>query len=183
MAAETLAATVACHRYTTHFYSVWLPPFSFHIFYDMERQRRWSHRIKSRCISVTSDYAHPDLLAAKHLSGEWRTTSLMRNQYWSRWWLGGVRQQAITRANVDPYLRKDQKRTILFQVGYGTTKNLSCHIAPLGHKELIPDGTYSFTASSSSGPVFYLISRSVDAQNLFLEFFKRSWHNYWWLAC
>ena len=41
---------------------------------------------------------------------------LMISQHWFRWWLGAVRQQAITWANVDP--------------------DLCCHMASLGHSEL-----------------------------------------------
>ena len=52
----------------------------------------------------------------KLLADECHRTSLMRSQYRFRWWLGAVRQQAITWANVDPYLR--------------------CHMALLGHSEL-----------------------------------------------
>ena len=33
--------------------------------------------------------------------GEWHGTSSMISQHWFRWWLGAVRQQAITWANVD----------------------------------------------------------------------------------
>ena len=34
-------------------------------------------------------------------SNKWHRTLLMINQHWFRWWLGAVRQQAITWANVD----------------------------------------------------------------------------------
>ena len=37
----------------------------------------------------------------KFLPGECLWTSLMISQHWFRWWLGAVRQQAITWANVD----------------------------------------------------------------------------------
>ena len=35
-------------------------------------------------------------------SGDNHWTSLMVSQHWFRWWIGAVRQQAITWANVDP---------------------------------------------------------------------------------
>ena len=35
------------------------------------------------------------------LSGECHRTSLMRSQHWIRQWLGAIRQQAITWANID----------------------------------------------------------------------------------
>ena len=49
-------------------------------------------------------------------SDECHWTLLMRSQHWFRWWLGTVRQQAITWANVDP--------------------DLCCHMASPGHSEL-----------------------------------------------
>ena len=42
---------------------------------------------------------------------------LMISQHWCRWWLGAVRQQAITWANVDPVLCR--------------------HMASIGHNELM----------------------------------------------
>ena len=49
-------------------------------------------------------------------TGDCHWTSLIISQHWFRWWLGAVRQQAITWANVDPD---------------------SCHnMASLGHNEL-----------------------------------------------
>ena len=51
---QMVLGTVTRHRYTTPFYSVWPSSFSFHNFYDMERKGRRSHRLKRRCISVTS---------------------------------------------------------------------------------------------------------------------------------
>ena len=55
------------------------------------------------------------------ISGEialswWSLDSLMISQYWVGWWLGAVRQQAITWAYVDP--------------------DLCRHMASLGHNEL-----------------------------------------------
>ena len=50
-------------------------------------------------------------------SGDCHWTSLKRNQHWFRYWLGAWWHQAITWANVDP--------------------NLCCHMASLGHNELI----------------------------------------------
>ena len=52
----------------------------------------------------------------KLYSNECQWTLLMVNQHWFRQWLGAVRQQAITWANVDP--------------------DLCCHMASLGHHEL-----------------------------------------------
>ena len=52
----------------------------------------------------------------KNLPGECLWTSLMISQHWFRWWLGVVRQQAITWANVDP--------------------DLCHHMVSLGHNEL-----------------------------------------------
>ena len=40
----------------------------------------------------------------KFLSGEYHNTSLIISQHWLRQWLGAVKQQAITWANVDPDL-------------------------------------------------------------------------------
>ena len=40
------------------------------------------------------------------LSGECYITPLMINQHWLRWWLGAVRQHAITWANIDQDLRR-----------------------------------------------------------------------------
>ena len=40
----------------------------------------------------------------KLLSGEYHRTPLMISQHWFRLWLGAVRQQAITWANIDPDL-------------------------------------------------------------------------------
>ena len=40
-------------------------------------------------------------LIVKLLSGECHRTHLMISQHWFRWWLGAIRQQAITLANVD----------------------------------------------------------------------------------
>ena len=40
-------------------------------------------------------------LAVKSLSSECHRNSLMRRQHWLRWWLGAIRQLAITWANVD----------------------------------------------------------------------------------
>ena len=37
-------------------------------------------------------------------SGDFHCTSLMRSQQWFRWWLGAIRQQAMTWANVDHVL-------------------------------------------------------------------------------
>ena len=48
-------------------------------------------------------------------SDECQWTLLMRSQHWFRWWLGAVRQQAITWANVD--------------------SDLCRHMASLGHSE------------------------------------------------
>ena len=45
-----------------------------------------------------------EILLMKLSSDEYRWTFLMVSQYWFRWWLGAVRQQAITWANVDPDL-------------------------------------------------------------------------------
>ena len=44
------------------------------------------------------------LLTVKLLSGECHRKLLTRSQYWFRQWLGAVRQQTITWANVDPVL-------------------------------------------------------------------------------
>ena len=46
-----------------------------------------------------------------------RALLMIRSQHWFRYWIGAVRQQAITWANVDP--------------------DLYCHMASLGHNELI----------------------------------------------
>ena len=56
-------------------------------------------------------------LTVKLISGECHRSSLMRSQHWLRLWLGVVRQQAITWANVDP--------------------DLCHHMASLGLNELI----------------------------------------------
>ena len=50
-------------------------------------------------------------------SDECHKTLLMISQHWFRWWLGAVRQQAITWANVDP--------------------DLCCQMASLGLSELM----------------------------------------------
>ena len=44
----------------------------------------------------------PWTLLVKLHSGECQTTPLMMSQHWFRWWIGAVRQGAITWANVDP---------------------------------------------------------------------------------
>ena len=51
------------------------------------------------------------------LSDECYRNSLMKSQHWFRLWLGAIRQQAITLANVDPHL--------------------CCHMSSIGHTELI----------------------------------------------
>ena len=43
-------------------------------------------------------------LPVKLLSGKCHGAALMISQHWFRWWLGAVRQQAITWANIDPDL-------------------------------------------------------------------------------
>ena len=57
-----------------------------------------------------------DVSLVKLYSNECQWTLLMVNQHWFRQWLGAVRQQAISWANVDPDLRH--------------------HMASLGHNEL-----------------------------------------------
>ena len=58
-----------------------------------------------------------DTALVKSTPDECHWTSLMISQHWFRWWLGAVRQQAITRANVNP--------------------DRCCHMASLGHNELV----------------------------------------------
>ena len=61
----------------------------------------------------------------KLLSGECHNTSLIISQHWFRLWLGAVRQQAITWANVD--------------------LDLCRHMTSQGHNELIHKNTSSLT--------------------------------------
>ena len=57
------------------------------------------------------------VLLMKLFSGECHRIPLMISQHWFRWWLGAIRHQAITWANVDPVLYH--------------------HMASFGHSELI----------------------------------------------
>ena len=59
----------------------------------------------------------------KQSSNECYRTLEMISQHWSRWWLGAIRQQAITWANAD--------------------SELCCHIASLGHNELRKPSAYN----------------------------------------
>ena len=52
---DCLLHTIARYRYTTPFHSMGRPAFPPH--YNTERERRRPHRIKMRCISITSDWA------------------------------------------------------------------------------------------------------------------------------
>ena len=58
----------------------------------------------------------PNVSLVKLPSDECKWILLIISQYWFRLWLGAVRQQAFTRANVDPDLRH--------------------HMVSLGHNEL-----------------------------------------------
>ena len=51
--------------------------------------------------------------------GECHKTSLIRSQHWFRWWLGAVRQQTITWANVD----QDSWRLMSSLAGNNTNQN------------------------------------------------------------
>ena len=62
------------------------------------------------------DRSMPWAFLMKLLGGEFRRTPLIASQHWIRWWLGAVRQQAITWFIVDP--------------------DLYPHMASLGHCEI-----------------------------------------------
>ena len=85
------------------------------------------------------------------LWGECQKNSLVIIQHWIRWWLGAIRQQAITWANVD--------------------LELWCHMASPGHSELMHTITYLLQSLSeitvhcgSDGR--NIVSGGCDAQNM-----------------
>ena len=55
----------------------------------------------------------------KLLSDECHDTLLMISQPWFRWWLGAVRKQAITWANVDPDLSRQMASLCLNELNKG----------------------------------------------------------------
>ena len=78
------------------------------------------------------------VLTMKFLSGECYRTSLMRNKHWFRWWLGAIRQQAITLTSVEPDLHHH-----LTSLGHDELSNMShwfywmCMITNTGYDLLI----------------------------------------------
>ena len=60
------------------------------------------NEIVDKQISSLFPWLMAELSLVKLPSGECHWTLLMTTQHWFRWWLGAIRQEAITWANVNP---------------------------------------------------------------------------------
>ena len=84
-------------------------------------------------------------------SDECHWTLLMISQHWLRWWLGAVRQQAITWANFDP--------------------DLSHHMASLGPNEL------KFTSTACEITLRWMPQNTLDNKSTLVEVMACHWPN------